>query len=748
MEKLRHSLQVSFSTKVIVPVVATMVLLLAITVWVVNQRLTEQFQDEAVRSLARADAEFKTARNVRIRNLVQLKKLRKEPRYKALLQSGDTPTIADEFKRDLLSDQEVDVALFTSDTGQVLIRIKADPQFPMSEFEAKSAEAVAHALDGEESVDTFCAGEQLFDIVSIPVSGRDGGLIGTLTFGSAIRSVDVREFRASSQSEIVLLADRRVITSTAPPDPHLDFPSIFEECLRAPAPGTPHTPIKEIMLGGGHYYCSAGKFPSLSAKGTLGYLILCAYEQPLRSLQGTQQTLLSVSAIGILLGTAFIWFLVRKVTQPLRELSISAEAVGKGDFSRRVEVTSRDECGELAAIFNQMTENVKRSREQLEQTVDTLKSTQAQLIQSEKLSGIGEFVAGVAHELNNPLTSVMGFSELLARADTDPQHKRFLEMISKSAQRCHKIVQSLLSFARRRAPERKLSSINELVESAVEFLQYQLRTSNIEVTSRLDAHLPKAMVDPHQIQQVFLNIINNARQAIESHQPKGSIRITTEICGQIGRITFQDNGPGIDEKNLSKVFDPFFTTKEVGKGTGLGLSLSYGMIKEHGGTITVRSKAGEGALFVIELPLAAAEESVEKKELPIPMPVSANEGLGKRVLVIDDEEAILQMVRETLAEQGYEVDIARDGESALSRLGQTSYDLTLCDWKMPGLNGQQIYERIRASNPALSERMIFFTGDVINEKAERFLKESRRVCLSKPFSLVEFRAAIGKALAT
>jgi Signal transduction histidine kinase regulating C4-dicarboxylate transport system len=256
------------------------------------------------------------------------------------------------------------------------------------------------------------------------------------------------------------------------------------------------------------------------------------------------------------------------------------------------------------------------------------------------------------------------------------------------------------------------------------------------------------MVDPHQIQQVFLNIINNARQAIESHQPKGSIRITTEICGQIGRITFQDNGPGIDEKNLSKVFDPFFTTKEVGKGTGLGLSLSYGMIKEHGGTITVRSKAGEGALFVIELPLAAAEESVEKKELPIPMPVSANEGLGKRVLVIDDEEAILQMVRETLAEQGYEVDIARDGESALSRLGQTSYDLTLCDWKMPGLNGQQIYERIRASNPALSERMIFFTGDVINEKAERFLKESRRVCLSKPFSLVEFRAAIGKALAT
>jgi signal transduction histidine kinase/BarA-like signal transduction histidine kinase len=749
MEKLRDSLRVSFSTRVIVPVVATMVLLMAITVWMVNHRLTEQFQDEAVRSLARSDAEFQTARKVRIRNLIQLKKLRKEPRYMALLRSGDTATIADEFTRNLLTDQGVDVALFTSDTGQVLIRIKGDPQIPMSEFEAKSAEAVARALDGEETFDTFCAGEQLYDIVSIPVTGPDGGLIGTLTFGSAIRNNDVREFRASSQSEIILLADKRVITSTTPPDPHLDFPSIFNECLIAPAHGTSREPIKEIILGGGHYFCSAGKFPSLSGKETLGYLLLCSYDQPLRSLQGTQQTLLGVSAMGILLGTAFVWFLVRKVTQPLRALSLSAEAVGKGDFSRRVEVASSDECGELAAIFNQMTENVKRSREQLEQTVDRLKTTHAQLIQSEKLSGIGEFVAGVAHELNNPLTSVMGFSELLAKADTDPQHRRFLEMIGKSAQRCHKIVQSLLSFARRRAPERKLSSINELVESAVEFLQYQLRTSNIEVFTRLDAHLPRAMVDPHQIQQVVLNIINNARQAIEGHQPRGTIRIATETCGNLVRISFQDNGPGIDEKNLSKVFDPFFTTKEVGKGTGLGLSLCYGIIKEHGGAISVHSRLGEGATFIIELPLATgAEDIVEKKEHLIPAPVSLTEGLGKKVLVIDDEEAILQMVRETLAEQGYEVDVARDGESALSRLGQTSYDLALCDWRMPGLNGQQIYERVRASNPALSERMIFFTGDVINDKAEKFLRESQRVCLSKPFSLVEFRAAIGKALAS
>ncbi len=482
-------------------------------------------------------------------------------------------------------------------------------------------------------------------------------------------------------------------------------------------------------------------------------MLLSSYEQPLRALHTTQQSLLFVSALAIIFGTAIVWFLVRKATQPLRALRDTAEAVGRGDFSRRVKVTSRDECGELADVFNRMTENLKSSREQLELTVETLKNTQAQLIQSEKLSGIGEFVAGVAHELNNPLTSVMGFSELLKTADTNPKHKRYLEMIHKSALRCQKIVQSLLSFARRHQPERKLSSINELVEGAIEILQYQMRTSNIEVTARLDPGLPKAMVDPHQVQQVFLNIINNGRQAIEAYQPKGWVRIFSETSADKIRIIFQDSGPGISEENLSRVFDPFFTTKDVGKGTGLGLSLCYGIIKEHGGTISVRSKPGQGATFVIELPLAEQGNLLEQtnttdrpQTAPAPQ-VCAREGVGKKVLVIDDEEPILQMVRDALSEHGYEVDIASDGESALRQLNRKSYDLALCDWKMPGLNGQQVYERIRVSNPALSNRMIFITGDVINDKTQNFLRERKKTCLSKPFSLAEFRAAIGQALA-
>ena len=309
---------------------------------------------------------------------------------------------------------------------------------------------------------------------------------------------------------------------------------------------------------------------------------------------------------------------------------------------------------------------------------------------------------------------------------------------------------SLLSFARRHQPERKLASLNELVQGAAEILQYQMRTGNIEVITRLDPALPGAMVDPHQVQQVFLNIINNARQSIEAHRPNGWVRITSERHGARARVIFEDNGPGIPEANLSKVFDPFFTTKEVGKGTGLGLSLCYGIIKEHGGAISVRSKPGEGATFVIELPLATAADGPGDSDEPTPAAApseSEREGVGKKVLVIDDEETILHMVREALTGHGYEVDVVPDGETALRRLNQTSYDLALCDWKMPGLNGQQVYERLRASNPKLSDRMIFITGDVVNDKAQRFLRECKKVCLTKPFSLTEFRAAIGKALA-
>jgi signal transduction histidine kinase/ActR/RegA family two-component response regulator len=749
MGKLR-ALHLSLSTKVLVPVLSIMVLMLAVTAWTVNQRITRQFETEAARSLATADAVFRNSQKTHTRNvLLRYRNLNKEPRYKAAFQSGDLPTLRAQI-RDLPEDQGVDVALFSSTNGEVLAAAKRDLLLvPLAEFQQKTAVAIRLALGNEANADTIRAADQLFDVVSIPVLGPDDAeVIGAITFGSEIGEADFEEFSALTQSKIVVLAGGQVIASTVPREQqHPDFAELFRQRAAGGSQSESTGPLREIKLGDEHYFCSAGTFTSLSGDNNLGYLLLCSYEQPLRALHTTQQMLLLVCGLCILAGTGVVWFLVGKLTEPLRALRDSAEAVGRGDFSQRVEVASGDECGELAEVFNRMTGNIKQSREQLERTVETLRTTQAQLIQSEKLSGIGEFVAGVAHELNNPLTTVMGFSELLAQSSPDPQHRRHLDMILKSAQRCQKIVQNLLSFARRHQPERKLSSVNELVTGAVEFLQYQLRTSNIEVVTKLAPSLPKAMLDPHQMQQVFLNIINNARQAIEGQRPKGRIRITTEACGHNVRVEFQDNGPGIPEANLSKVFDPFFTTKEIGKGTGLGLSLCYGIVKEHHGSITVSSRPGEGATFVIELPLARDAAQTEEAPGPTAAPASAaTEGAGRRVLVIDDEDAILEMVQEMLGVRGYQVDVARDGESALRRIEQSRYDLALCDWKMPGLNGRQVYERLRVSNPVLAERMIFVTGDVVSDTTQAFLEERKKVCLTKPFSLDEFRAAVSRAL--
>jgi signal transduction histidine kinase/CheY-like chemotaxis protein len=746
MGRFRKFMAVSFRAKVLVPVIGVMVLLVVTMAWVINHRITLQFEDDAKSTLARSDSAFHEIQKNRAKNLLlRVHDLRNEPRFKAALQTGDSPTIRKQLK-DLYAavDQEVDIVL-CSTANELIGAEKFDPLISIGNFQSASADIVGKALGGEETVGTIHVDGRLYDVVSIPVYNTEDKIIGALTFGSEIGSKVVEEFGRTTHSKIILLANDKVVVSTLPvSDSSLDFGQLFKELISAKGQTAP----KREIIGGEHYFCAGGRFAFMSDGSHLGYLLLSSYETPLRDLQTTQQILIGISALAILLGSAVVCFLVGKVTKPLRELRDSAEAVGRGDFSRRVTVRYEDECGELAGVFNRMTENLKKSREQLEMTVETLKTTQAQLIQSEKLSGIGEFIAGVAHELNNPLTSVIGFSELLQQAEFDAKYKRYMEMINKSALRCQKIVQALLSFARRRAPERKVVCVNSLIDASVEILQYQLRTSNIEMIVRLDPNLPHAMVDPHQIQQVLVNIINNGRQAIEAHQPKGWIKVQTEARGGFVVITIQDSGPGITSENLSKIFDPFFTTKEVGTGTGLGLSLCYGIIKDHGGTIKPFSKTGEGATFVIELPIThEAEQTVEDSRFSMEPLNGSHEGKGKKVLIIDDEEPILHMIREMLTARGYEVDVASDGETGLRHLGRKKYDVMLCDWKMPGLTGQQVYERIRVAHPTLCNRVIFITGDIINDKARQFLEQQNKICLAKPFTLPDFHAAIRKVLA-
>ena len=732
----------NFRTKVLVPVVACMVLLMAVTVFVVNRSIAHQFQTEANNALTTADDGFRYLQSIQSDDLrLRFHGLVNQPVYSAF-STADAPTLQIPLKKLLAAEQDLAIVFYATNVQKVLASEQRDTAVSLDSFAAAARPAVQQALEGQEKVDTVRADGRLYKVISIPVYDIYKALVGALTLGTEINDADAVKFSQLTHSQIVLLAGGRVVASTlSDADANGRLTNIFQGSSSARSDPTPDA--RRIVVGGIHYFGMAGKFGSLSGDNTLGYVLLSSYEDSLRALQATQARLLEVSSCAILFGALVVWLLVSRVTQPLRELRDSAEAVGRGDLSRRVPVHSKDECGELAVAFNRMTENVQHSRAQLEHTVETLRNTQGQLVQSEKLSAVGEFVAGVAHELNNPLTAVMGFSEMLRDADVDAKYRRQLDLIFKSAQRCSKIVQSLLSFARRHEPERRPVSVNELVEAVLEIVAYPLRTSNIEVSLHLEPKLPVVQADGHQIQQVFLNIVNNARQAMEAHQREGRIKITTEVSGPNVRITFQDNGPGIPEENLRRIFDPFFTTKEVGKGTGLGLSLCYGIIKEHGGSITPASRPGEGATFIIELPAArdAAAATGASSSMKSGKP-DPGEGAGKKVLVIDDEEPILEMVQQMLNSYGYHVHTAAEGESALRELKNNRYDAILCDWKMPGLNGRQVYDRLRDIHPELCRRVIFITGDVINEPMQKFLEQEKRPCLTKPFALGELRKAV------
>lgn len=759
MDPAQKTWNPSLRTKVLVPVTIVMVLLLTSAMLIVNLRFMQQTETNSRRELAAAMRHFQQGQARHFGSLkLRFQSLAREPHYLSAFRTADTKTIRHQLslmvENELLANEGIVYVCYlplVPDTDGATPPIISPSENSDDNFDvATGCHAAAQiAGQGEPATDTVRIGSNLCEVVAVPIFNETHDrVIGALVLGGKLGLGMARELggETGGQSCTALLAGNRVIASTPPANslPETELAAIFQRLIIR-ADGS-KAALEQIQLAGNHYFCVGGNFPSLKGDTSLGYVLFRSYEEQLAALRETQVQLLLVSLLAILSGSLLVWWFVNRAMRPLAELRDSAEAVGRGDFSRRVKVRSRDECGQLAAAFNRMTENVRQAQTELQQTVNTLKTTQAQLVQSEKLSAVGEFVAGVAHELNNPLAAVMGFSELLKNADVDEKHRRHLDFIFKSAMRCKKIVQSLLSFARRHQPERKPVSVNKLIEEVLEIVAYQLRTSNVAVDTKFAADLPQVLADGHQIQQVVLNLVNNARQAIEAHQDSGRITITTQFAAQFIRIAVTDNGPGISPENLKRIFDPFFTTKEVGKGTGLGLSLCYGLIKEHGGNITVTSEPGHGATFTIELP--ASEISA-----PADSPAAhtdndhSTEGAGKKILLVDDEEILLEMVRDGLKRHGYEVITANSGEAALRELPAGQFDAICSDLKMPGLNGRQVYDWIRTSQPKIARRMIFMTGDVINQSLQLFLEQEQLACLNKPFALGDLRSAIKKVIA-
>ena len=374
---------------------------------------------------------------------------------------------------------------------------------------------------------------------------------------------------------------------------------------------------------------------------------------------------------------------------------------------------------------------------------------QEQLLQSEKMSAIGQLIAGVAHDLNNPLASVVGFSDLLSEAaDVPPRLAEPLAVIRQEAERASAIVRNLLSFARRQEGERHLQSIRPILESTHQLLKNQLLAAHIELTLAFEPGLPEVEVHANQIKQVFVNIINNAAQAIASGRHKeggGRIEIVARCEPDGISVSIGDNGPGIPEAVAQHVCEPFFSTKSEGEGTGLGLSICHGIVKEHGGNISVEpggAGSGRGATFTVELPAGVRAELSPLTRGAEDQTTPAERQEHLRVLVVDDEPHILHYMQATLESWGHEVVVARDGSQALKRALMQPFDLIICDLRMPRLGGREMFQTLARMHPAVAERIIFATGDTVRGDTLQFLEELGRPFLQKPFKLDALRRVL------
>ena len=401
---------------------------------------------------------------------------------------------------------------------------------------------------------------------------------------------------------------------------------------------------------------------------------------------------------------------------------------------------------EQRARYFAMASDVSKAIERIDAQRGQSRLVQERLLQSEKMSSVGQLVSGVAHELNNPLTGIMGFAQLLLLRDLEEITRRQVETIYAEAERASKIVSNLLTFARRRKAQKEPANLNTLVERVLELRNYDLRVRNINTELDLDAALPETMADANQIQQVFLNIIINAEQAMRGdggEGAEGTLRIRSSISDGNVVVAFHDSGPGMSAETLRRIFDPFFTTKEAGEGTGLGLTISYGIIDDHGGRIWAESEQGRGTTFVIELPIVAGVASVPRRAAET-APAEAVE--RRRILVVDDEESIQQLLTGVLEMDGHDVQVANNGREALDRVEREPFDLIITDIKMPVMGGPDLYRHLSDAAHPLARRVIFITGDTVAPETRKFLQGVDNAVLAKPFRLRDVRESVRRAL--
>lgn len=339
--------------------------------------------------------------------------------------------------------------------------------------------------------------------------------------------------------------------------------------------------------------------------GSLGTLHVGVSENRIRSAVAAGiRRLILITGVILLVGIAVTHVLIRRIVMPISDITMAAQQIGEGNLDTRVKVSSKDEIGKLGHTFNLMASKLKKANEDLE-------NVQEQLVEARKMASIGHFASGVAHEINNPLGGALNCTRTLLSSPGIKEEKRqYLELILKALIRIESVIKQLLTFSIQRKIETRPVKIDDVVKETLEFMEHRLREQKVRLANELPSSLPEIMADPSQLQQVFMNIIKNALDAMPSG---GKLSIKATATDSTIIMEFIDTGYGIKKEDIPRIFDPFFTTKEIGKGVGLGLAVSYGIIQQHAGVMLVKSKQGEGTIVSILLPIKKGANG--KKEI-------------------------------------------------------------------------------------------------------------------------------------
>src|SRR6059036_1974714 len=449
-------------------------------------------------------------------------------------------------------------------------------------------------------------------------------------------------------------------------------------------------------------------------------------------------------------GRSVFEFLDAAAATTVRERLAAAFA---GDVQRFEVAFRRDDGskGISALLYASVRERGEVTRVlALARDITDQKHTEQQLQQAEKLTAMGQLVSGVAHEINNPAAIISGFAQTLLLDNLRPEHREMLQMMYDEATRIGRITSNLLAFARAGGKQRALVDMNDIARRTFALRSYHLSTLNIAVSLDLDPGEPKIWADASELQQMILNLLINAEQALVTVDGPRTIVVRTRADEGEARLEIADSGPGIPADIRSKIFDPFFTTKPEGVGTGLGLSICYGIAREHGGRIWVESEPGQGARFAVTLPRDPREESRHEPTVP---PRAAAAGGDLTVLVVDDEIALRNALLRFLARRGIRGEGVSDGAEALRVLQQRNFDVIISDVRMPGMSGREFLERLGRDRPDLVPRVVLSTGDTFAPDTAALLKESGVPTVTKPFDFamlervlreVATRAAAGR----